>query len=386
MASSTKTLLQGRGCLGSLPDRLAENGLRNPLFVVDKGVHSVLPAVQALVKGRSVFFGVYSNPTVAHALEGVAAYRAAGADGIVAVGGGSAIDLSKSICAFVNAPPGVDPTDIARGATPLPTPVPTLAAVPTTSGTGSEATQFAVIWINGKKFSLADPRLRPAIVALDSSLTDGLPAGVTAPTGLDALCQAAESVWSVGATDASVAMGVKAIRLAAAHLVGSVKQRTPEHREGMMEAAHLAGCAIDVTRTTAPHAISYTMTGEYGVPHGHAVALTFPGVLRFNAKLSEADCSDPRGASAVRARLALICEALDVPNAEAAAARFEQMVDACGLARSLEEVGIADATKRLAVLDGVNLQRLGNNPRKLGREQLRKILDDIAFRKPAAAL
>ena len=127
-----------------------------------------------------------------------------------------------------------------------------------------------------------------------------MPPTITADTGLDALCQAIESLWSVQSTSESIDYATQSIRLAWKHLEAAVLHPCEEDRRAMSQAAHLAGKAINISKTTAPHAISYTITSKFGVAHGRAVALTLGALLAFNGEISDADCTDDRGAEYVR--------------------------------------------------------------------------------------
>ena len=188
-----------------------------------------------------------------------------------------------------------------------------MIAIPTTAGTGSEATHFAVVYVDGEKYSLAHPYLVPAYAVIDPLLTYSLPAGVTAASGLDAFCQAIESIWAVGATDVSHTFATEAARLAVQHLRAAVQNPTDTARAGMCRAAHLSGKAINISKTTAPHALSYVLTAEYGLAHGVAVALTLAPMLQYNAQVTAIDCADPRSAIAEETTMKRILVALYFP-------------------------------------------------------------------------
>ena len=150
--------------------------------------------------------------------------------------------------------------------------LPPLVCIPTTAGTGSEATHFAVIYVDGKKKSIASQQLLPDVVILDPQLTDNMPAYVSACSGFDALCQA--TYWSRAATPLSQLYAALTIKVLIVELPQAVNSNSRLVRDKMQMAANWAGKAINISKTTAPHAMSYVITQEFGIPHGHAVALT----------------------------------------------------------------------------------------------------------------
>jgi alcohol dehydrogenase class IV len=157
-------------------------------------------------------------------------------------------------------------------------------AIPTTAGTGSEATHFSVVYKNKVKFSVADPRMIPATVILNPALTAQMSPYQTACTGMDALAQGIESYWAVGATGESWEYAEKAIRQAWLFLEKAVKNPDTESRQNMLEAAYWSGRAINISKTTLCHALSYSLTSYFGYPHGHAVALLLPAVFELHLR------------------------------------------------------------------------------------------------------
>ena len=229
------------------------------------------------------FVDFSSNPKSADVVRGVAQFQAIRAEALVAIGGGSILDMAKLINFFGSTELSID-TYLDK---PVPSSVPLrpLLAVPTTAGSGSEATHFAVIYRDKAKYSVAAPAIRPSHVLLAPEFTASLPAFPTACTGLDALAQAIESHWARKATAESRRYADKALGLAWNHLAAAVNAPAPVHRAAMLEAAHWAGRAIDVTQTTGAHAFSYALTTEFGLPHGQAVALLLPYFIAFHARM-----------------------------------------------------------------------------------------------------
>ncbi len=287
-------------------------------------------------------------------------FRTSPPEAVVAVGGGSVIDTAKLVRHFG-----------AAGSRPP------LAAIPTTSGSGAEATHFAVMYNDGRKLSIADPSLLPDFVILDADLTDALPPPITASTGFDALSQAIESAWSVRSTEHSRIGALDAVALAASNLVSAVRSPNERNRDAMMKAANLAGTAINTTFTTAPHAISYTLTSSHGVPHGHAVAMTLGSMLVYNADVSTEDCVDPRGPEHVVSVIGSVCAALGVVSAHEARDWLADALTQTGLATSLTAIGAGTNEAIAAIAESVDVDRLSNNPRRIDRKSIVAILDSI---------
>ncbi|WP_253160396.1 phosphonoacetaldehyde reductase [Stieleria tagensis] len=350
---------------------------RRPFFVVDQVAYSASggcdvlePLLQDLCVSRFTDFEL--NPKLADVQRGIAQYNDHAADFVIALGGGTAMDLGKLIGALARQP---NPArEIVTGKAPL---LPTenrLLAIPTTAGTGSEATHFAVVYVDHQKFSLADESLLPNEAIIDPTLTHSLPPPITAATGLDAFCQAIESIWAAGASEDSVRDATESLRHSLAHLVNGVRSPTPESRLAMCRASYLAGRAINVSKTTAPHALSYALTSDYGIPHGFAVAMTLGPMLLFNSQVSESDCADPRGVQHVRKRIDLIVELLGAHDVEHAREIIARILAEIGCPANLSAAGINDIAKIQRLVGSVNAQRMSNNPRTASPDSLVELL------------
>jgi alcohol dehydrogenase class IV len=291
---------------------------------------------------------------------------------IIAVGGGSVMDMAKLVNIFRSN--GGEMMSYVTGRTPIEKPGLPLAAVPTTSGSGSEATHFAVLYVDKVKYSVAHEYMRPDYCLIDPALTESLPPHLTASSGIDALGQAIESYWSVNSTDASKSYSEQAIELAVGHLKQAVKSPDKASRQAMAEAAHLAGKAIDIAKTTGPHAISYYFTSHYDVPHGHAVALTLGRFIHFNSRVSSRDVADRRGADYVRATMERLLGLLGVQSAEEGTAMIESLIAEIGLETDVRKVGLCDSAAVAELVRGVNAERLKNNPRKVRPDDIPLLL------------
>lgn len=340
-------ILQGRE--EQLNILLEEAGVLRPFLLCGKSFDRLPCAAWALARAPR-FQEVAPNPDVACVRRAIAAFRASGCDGLVAVGGGSAIDTAKGVKAFLHAPAGLG-QPIAENDLPL-------IAVPTTAGSGSESTQFAVLYDGGQKHSAAHPSLLPRGVLLDGELLFSLPLYQKKCTLLDALCQGIESHWSRRATAESRALAEAAVRGIWSRLddyLAGDKQAAQD----MLAAANLAGQAINRTTTTAPHAMSYKLTTLYGLPHGHAVAVCLQAVWRW---------MEARAGGELRRELDAVAALLGAQNSAEGLAAYAAL---------LQKLDIQPPALRAEDLDtlaaSVNPERLANHPLALGAEEIREM-------------
>lgn len=277
----------GGGSAAQLCRHIARSGVRKLLIVTDKPLRElgiVDQATAALAEAALptvVYDGVEPNPTYAQVSAGKALMLEHGCDAVLAIGGGSSIDAAKIIAA--SATSDEDPkTWVGFGK--VKHEVPALYAIPTTSGTGSEATMGAVIsdTVTHEKGVISGATLLPAAVALDSDLMLGMPSPITAATGMDALTHAIEAyicVWDRGTRKQHASM---AVQLIFAHLRDAVADGSDrEARDAMALAAYYAGIAINQVNVGNVHAIAHQIGGKYGIPHGLANSLVLPHVLNF---------------------------------------------------------------------------------------------------------
>ena len=315
------------------------------------------------------------NPKLQDAERALELLKTNPCDVVLAVGGGSAIDMAKLVCIF--AAQQAPPQEIIAGLPHLKPKQLPLIAVPTTAGTGSEATHFAVVYAEGKKYSVAHPSLLPDFAMVDPELTYDLPGHLTAVSGLDALCQGIESWWSVQSTEQSKRLARKAVGLAWNHLETAVHRPTPQSRFAMCQASHLAGRAINLSKTTAPHAISYSITSRCGIAHGHAVALTLGPILVYNTQVSSVDLGDARGVAYVRDTMKEILDILGCRTPEEASQKISHLMESIGCPPRLRDLDSSSPELRKHIAEQVNLERLKNNPRTIGKKQVHQLLEGI---------
>jgi alcohol dehydrogenase class IV len=376
----TQNVLFGFGAVRRVPMLIERLGARRLFLVCGRSSFDrcgAADALRGLFQDRQVhrFFDFGSNPRIEDVTRGVQAFRAVQPQAVLAVGGGSALDMAKLVNAMARQ--DADPLDIVFGRASIRRPGVPLIAVPTTSGSGSEATHFGVVYVNRAKYSVAATSLLPHAAVIDPGLTDSLSPATTAVTGMDAFAQAVESFWSVHSCDESKAYSRRAIALVLRHLLAAVHAPTPDARRGMSKAAYLAGRAINITKTTGPHAMSYPLTSHFGIPHGHAVALTLGRWLLFNSEVGEADVSDPRGALYVRQTVAELVRMMGCGDADECCHRIEALMADIGLETRLSSMGVSSSAAIDVVVPNVNAERLINNPRAQTTSGLRQLVETV---------
>ena len=294
---------------------------------------------------------------------------------IIAVGGGSVIDTAKLLKAFWINPLSLDEylsTEDDSELSPASLP---LIAIPSTAGSGSEATRFAVVYKNKKKYSVEHDKLLPDFSVVIPPLLASVPQHVAASSGMDALCQGIESYWSIHSTDESRKLAAEAITLAWNWIEKAVNDRSSDALNHMAQASHLAGRAINITKTTAPHAISYPMTSYFGITHGHAVGLLTARFLTFNEGVTEEDCLDARGPEWVKQRLREINIKLGVITGDQASDTLSKKVTSLGLEASFSQLGIKTQDDiELIIENGFDPERVKNNPRAINASSMRRLI------------
>jgi alcohol dehydrogenase class IV len=283
----------GKHASRQVGEELAGRGLKKTLVVTDKGIvgAGLLEGVLESLKRNGIAYEVFDevppNPPTATVVKGVELFRAHGCDSLVAVGGGSAMDACKAISMMTNNEGSATDYDI--GGKAFTKPGQPVITIPTTSGTGSEVTQWAVITDEKRhwKASVGSPFMSPVAALVDPALTLGLPPQITATTGVDALTHAIEAYTTKaalnGTSPATDALALEAIRLISANLRQAFAQGTNyEAREKTMLGSLIAGMAFPQVGLGNTHALAHPLGGYYDVPHGVANAILLPYVMKFN--------------------------------------------------------------------------------------------------------
>jgi alcohol dehydrogenase class IV len=306
---------------------------------------NIASIIKSIGKPYLLFNDFSPNPLHSDAEKGRHMIEEQGISTLVAIGGGSALDVAKCI-----------KYDSKREMT--------IIAVPTTAGSGSESTKHIVVYENGQKMSFKSDDVIPEYVILDASLLATLPTYQRKCTMLDALCQGIESFWSVNSTNESKDYSLKTIRLIKDNWDEYINKNNPEAARIILQASNYSGQAINIASTTAAHAMSYKLTGIYGIPHGHAVAICLPKVWRFITNNTNR-CSDSRGENYLKS----ILEQIPIT-----VTWFEELL----LNLQIENPISVNRTDEITKLtDSVNILRLANAPVSITKDHIRNMYEEI---------
>lgn len=355
-------IFEGEGCFRNVEQILKEAGCKRPLVICGGAFkRSGLPDYfMKLNLDYSIYDGFQPNPTYENVKEGLLAFHENHCDFIISVGGGSAIDTAKCIKAYADMKEGSEYIEQAIADSKIPH-----LAMPTTAGTGSESTHFAVIYHKGDKVSVSHDCLLPEYVILEPELLATLPDYQKKATLMDALCQATESYWSVKANEESRMYAKEAISLILSYRKPYIQENA--NLAEIFRGANLAGKAINITTTTLAHAMSYKLTSMYGISHGHAVGLCMPYVWEYLA--SHTDCLQ-KGLEKERAEQTL--HELNVlygcSDVKETVVFFQKLLKELSLEPPVfekEDPGI--------LAGSVNRERMGNFPAVIEKEELEKL-------------
>ena len=376
----------GRGAIGLLPAALKEAGVARPLIVTDRGLASLRPILgtRKLLADAdltpAVFSGIWGNPVKSQVGSGVEAFRAHDADAIVAIGGGAAIDVAKAIALMIHHPGDLfDYEDELPGARPIDQKLPPFLAVPTTAGTGSEVGRSTVISADDThvKKIIFSPRLLASRVLVDPELTVGLPAAVTAATGMDAVTHLVEAYLAKGFHPMCDGIALEGLRLAAGNLsacVAFARRMEAGERElaadvdhvearGLMLNAALMGGVAFQKGLGVTHSLAHALSTVCDLHHGLANGIVLPYAMDFN-----------RGT--VGARLGQLGAAAGAaPTPEGFLGWLVELKAAIGIPRTLTEAGIdrqhLDRLVGVAVADACH----PNNPRPVSEADFRQLFE-----------
>ena len=336
----------GPGARKELPGVVARLGFRKALVVTDKGLMKFGVAKQILdvLDSAGIPYEVYDdvkpNPTVTNVQNGIRACKSAGADFIVAIGGGSSMDTAKGIGIVVNNPEFSDIVSLEGVADTKKKSLP-IIALPTTAGTAAETTINYVIIdeVNQKKMVCVDPNDIPCVAIVDAELMYSLPKSLTAATGMDAMTHAIEGYITKGAWEMSDMFEIKAIEMIYRYLPIAVSEPTnPVGRDGMAVAQYIAGMAFSNVGLGVDHGMAHPMSALHDVPHGVACAMLLPVVMRFNAPAAKEKYAEIAKACGVYRDGMSIDEAV-----EAACKAIEDLSRLVGIPQHLTELGITEA-------------------------------------------
>ena len=285
-----ETSYHGSGAIGAIVDELAKRALAKPIVFSDPDLikFGVAAKVTDLLDAANIPYAVFSdikpNPTIENVQNGVAAFKAAEADCIIAIGGGSSMDTAKAIGIIITNPEFADVRSL-EGVAPTKNPCVPIIAVPTTAGTAAEVTiNYVITDVERKrKFVCVDVNDIPNVAVVDPDMMSTMPKGLTAATGMDALTHAIEGYTTKAAWDLPDCLNLEAIRLIAKSLRGAVNN-DPAGREGMALGQFVTGMAFSNVGLGIAHSIAHTLGAVYDTPHGVACAMMLPIVMEYNAE------------------------------------------------------------------------------------------------------
>ncbi len=352
----SQKIIYGADDLAQIVSRFNKPLLVHEDFYNSFSIKNILDAVP-----HSDFTQFSSNPLYEDVCKGVDLFKNENCDAIIVVGGGSAIDVAKCIKLFCKMNPNINYLEQEKKDTGI-----ELIAIPTTAGTGSESTKHAVIYYEGNKQSISHDSIVPNCAILIPELLEGLPVYQKKCTMLDALCQAVESWWSVNSTDESKEFSKRAIQLIRENWEDYIINNSKKAAEGILKAANFAGQAINITATTAAHAMSYKITSMYNFPHGHAVAVCLSKVWEY--MLSHFDgCTDARGVEYLKQTMNEIEEYISLKEFNALLEKMQMNYPKSAHKANDSEILAAS----------VNPVRLKNNPVYLSTEVLKEMYGGI---------
>ena len=366
----------GAGSRKVIAEEVAKRGYKKALVVTDKDLvkFGVAAQVTDVLKAAGIPFEMFDevkpNPTVKNVKNGIAAFKAAGADFIVAIGGGSSMDTSKAVGIIINNPEFADVTSLEGVANTKKKSVPVIA-LPTTAGTAAEVTINYVITDeeNVKKMVCVDPNDIPTLAIIDPELMLSMPRGLTAATGMDALTHAIEGLITLGAWEMSDMFEIKAIEMIAKGLPKAVENPSDiEARDGMATAQYIAGMAFSNVGLGLVHGMAHPLGAYYDIPHGVANALLLPFVMEYNKE-------------AAKAKYRTIAEAMGVDTsamdddqaAQAAVDAVKALAVKVRIPQHLSELGVPESGLPTLAQAAFNDVCTPGNPRKAVVEEILEV-------------
>jgi len=360
------------GALIELENLISQNKEFRPFFVTGNSSFTTSGAKEKIEKivnlKNPIYFSQFSpNPDIKDVKTGINLFQSSDCNVVISIGGGSVIDMAKLIIYYQNHE--INENQIK---TNLDCEQVKHICIPTTAGSGSESTHFAVMYVGNTKYSVANNKLLPEHVIIDTDLHHSQTKYQKAVSGADALAQSIESLWSVNSTDLSRKYSENALKTIWNSLPELIEKGSEASHIQMAVGSNLAGKAINIAKTTAPHAFSYGITKHSGLPHGHAVSLFIPYFLNNINKVDNHNCNDSRGSHFV----------IDIINKMSAiigcspdniADTIKQLYTQIGLSLDLNFLKISQNAIRKTI-SNVNEERLKNYPVKIDVQHLQEHL------------
>ena len=371
-----ETSYHGAGAIQEIATEATKRGFKKAFVCSDPDLvkFGVTKKVTDVLDNAGLAYEVYSqikpNPTIENVQTGVTAFKAAGADYLIAIGGGSSMDTAKAVGIIINNPEFEDVRSL-EGVADTKKPCVPIIAVPTTAGTAAEVTINYVITdeANKKKMVCVDPKDIPVVAIVDSDLMMGMPKGLCASTGMDALTHAIEGYITKGAWELSDMVELRAIELIAGSLYDSV-QGDPKARETMALAQYIAGMGFSNVGLGIVHSMAHPLGAFYDTPHGVANALLLPYVMEYNAE------------SPAKPKYKAIAKAMGVQGTEnmtdeegvkAAVDAVRKLSLSINIPQKLHEINVKEEDLKDLSVAAFNDVCTGGNPRETNSDEILEI-------------
>ena len=367
---------------------IEKENIKKPFVVISESafkgseLEEILRSLLKLGKIEDIYFfsDFENNPKYEDIIKGLELFKKNRYDVIISYGGGSSIDVAKLIKYFscidnkndkgrnLLLIKGISNNNSTQKSIPH-------IAIPTTCGSGAEATQFAVLYYQNRKYSVEHQALLPEYVIIDPYVLIKLPDKVLASSIMDSLAQGIESYWSINSNEESQVYSKKCIELVMQNYLKAFEERDVNSLYNLSKASNFSGKAINIAKTTAPHAMSYVLTSKYNIPHGQAVMIILPFVYEFNAKM-EGELNEKRGKDHLKKVFEELNSLLYVSSSKEAKEKLINMMTKLNLKTKLSEIPDEEINVK-ELIPSINLERLKNNPLKLGKTEIEIIYSCI---------
>ena len=369
-----ETSYHGAGAINAIPAEIKARGFKKAFVASDPDLvkFGVTAKVTDLLDAANIEYSVFSdikpNPTIENVQSGVEAFKAAKADCIVAIGGGSSMDTAKAIGIIITNPEFEDVRSL-EGLSPTKNPCVPIIAVATTAGTAAEVTiNYVITDVEKKrKFVCVDPHDIPVVAIVDPDMMASMPASLTAATGMDALTHAIEGYITRGAWALSDMFHIEAIRIIASSLRGAVKNEA-EGREGMALGQYVAGMGFSNVGLGVDHSMAHTLSAYYDMPHGKACATLLPAVMAYNAEATGEKYREIARAMGVKG----VDDMTQEEYRAAAVEAVRQLAEDVGIVTSLKGVAKEEDIHQMSI-DAYNDACRPGNPKDTSVEDIEAI-------------
>ena len=363
----------GKNCFDELSILFEEKNFQKILIITGKNSFEKSGAKAKLEKllqnkNHKTFFKENDYPEINELKVFISAIDLFKPDVILSVGGGAVLDLAKignCLCLENNY---VD--KIKKGTLSITKKFTKVIAIPTTAGSGAEVTSNAVLYIDKIKYSIEGKNIKPDYAFVDPELVMSLPNALSASSGFDAMSQAIESLFSKKSNDESVKYALKSLEYSYNNIESHVNKKTFLTAYNMCNASFFSGKAINISKTTAPHAVSYPFTAYFGIKHGHAVSLTLTDFIEYN--FLKKDYSDAN--FNLDSRFKLIFETFKVNGLKDLIPKINNILSNINLETNFSKLNISGSNNIEKVVSNINAQRLNNNPVPLTVNSVKEIL------------